>query len=470
MAQKPSIPKGTRDFGPVEMAGRNYIFDTIRSVFKLYGYAPIETPSMENLSTLLGKYGDEGDKLLFRILNSGDAFSGIDFSQFHVEGAAPDEYNSKALSLKVCEKGLRYDLTVPFARYVVQHQNDIAFPFKRYQIQPVWRADRPQKGRYREFYQCDADVIGSKSLLNELELVQIVDKVFSIFGISVCIKINNRKVLTGLAEICGFPDKVVDITVAIDKIDKIGLEAVEAEMKEAGLPESAIEVIRPVLLLKGDVQEKLSVMRGLMSGGSASGAVSETGLKGLDELDELFGLIAGAGVGQETELDLSLARGLNYYTGAIFEVKAKDFAIGSICGGGRYDNLTGIFGLPGMSGVGISFGADRIYDVLTGLDKFPSGMKSSAKILFANMGDSEVRYLVPVVKALRDAGVSCEIYPDTAKLKKQFDYADRKAIPFISIVGGDEIAGNSVNVKNLESGEQKNFSKDDIQSIIDFIR
>ena len=470
MAQKPSIPKGTRDFGPVEMAGRNYIFDTIRSVFKLYGYAPIETPSMENLSTLLGKYGDEGDKLLFRILNSGDAFSGIDFSQFHVEGGAPDEYNSKALSLKVCEKGLRYDLTVPFARYVVQHQNDIAFPFKRYQIQPVWRADRPQKGRYREFYQCDADVIGSKSLLNELELVQIVDKVFSIFGISVCIKINNRKVLTGLAEICGFPDKVVDITVAIDKIDKIGLEAVEAEMKEAGLPESAVEVIRPVLLLKGDVQEKLSVMRGLMSGGSASGAVSETGLKGLDELDELFGLIAGAGVGQETELDLSLARGLNYYTGAIFEVKAKDFAIGSICGGGRYDNLPGIIGLPGMSGVGISFGADRIYDVLTGLDKFPSGMKSSAKILFANMGDSEVRYLVPVVKALRDAGVSCEIYPDTAKLKKQFDYADRKAIPFISIVGGDEIAGNSVNVKNLESGEQKNFSKDDIQSIIDFIR
>lgn len=470
MAQKPSIPKGTRDFGPVEMAGRNYIFDTIRSVFKLYGYAPIETPSMENLSTLLGKYGNEGDKLLFRILNSGDAFSGIDFSQFHVEGGAPDEYNSKALSLKVCEKGLRYDLTVPFARYVVQHQNDIAFPFKRYQIQPVWRADRPQKGRYREFYQCDADVIGSKSLLNELELIQIVDKVFSIFGISVCIKINNRKVLTGLAEICGFPDKVVDITVAIDKIDKIGLDAVEAEMKEAGLPESAVEVIRPVLLLKGDVQEKLSVMRGLMSGGSASGAVSETGLKGLDELDELFGLIAGAGVGQETELDLSLARGLNYYTGAIFEVKAKDFAIGSICGGGRYDNLTGIFGLPGMSGVGISFGADRIYDVLTGLDKFPSGMKSSAKILFANMGDSEVRYLVPVVKALRDAGVSCEIYPDTAKLKKQFDYADRKAIPFISIVGGDEIAGNSVNVKNLESGEQKNFSKDDIQSIIDFIR
>lgn len=470
MAQKPSIPKGTRDFGPVEMAGRNYIFDTIRSVFKLYGYAPIETPSMENLSTLLGKYGDEGDKLLFRILNSGDAFSGIDFSQFHVEGGAPDEYNSKALSLKVCEKGLRYDLTVPFARYVVQHQNDIAFPFKRYQIQPVWRADRPQKGRYREFYQCDVDVIGSKSLLNELELVQIVDKVFSIFGISVCIKINNRKVLTGLAEICGFPDKVVDITVAIDKIDKIGLEAVEAEMKEAGLPESAVEVIRPVLLLKGDVQEKLSVMRGLMSGGSASGAVSETGLKGLDELDELFGLIAGASVGQETELDLSLARGLNYYTGAIFEVKAKDFPIGSICGGGRYDNLTGIFGLPGMSGVGISFGADRIYDVLTGLEKFPAGMTSSAKILFANMGTEEVKYLVPVVRQLRENGVACEIYPDTAKLKKQFDYADRKAIPFISIVGGDEMARSEVNIKNLASGEQRSFAKDAIGEIIDFVK
>ena len=470
MAQKPSIPKGTRDFGPVEMAGRNYIFDTIRSVFKLYGYAPIETPSMENLSTLLGKYGDEGDKLLFRILNSGDAFSGIDFSQFHVEGGAPDEYNSKALSLKVCEKGLRYDLTVPFARYVVQHQNDIAFPFKRYQIQPVWRADRPQKGRYREFYQCDADVIGSGSLLNELELVQIVDRVFSLFGIRVCIKINNRKVLTGLSEICGFPDKVVAITVAIDKIDKIGLEAVEAEMKDAGLTEDAVEVIRPVLTLQGTFSEKLASMRNLMSGGSSSGAVSQAGLKGLDELDELHRLIEAASISQEVELDLSLARGLNYYTGAIFEVKAKDFPIGSICGGGRYDNLTGIFGLPGMSGVGISFGADRIYDVLTGLEKFPAGMTSSAKILFANMGTEEVKYLVPVVRQLRENGVACEIYPDTAKLKKQFDYADRKAIPFISIVGGDEMARSEVNIKNLASGEQRSFAKDAIGEIIDFLK
>ena len=468
MAQKPSIPKGTRDFGPAEMAGRNYIFDTIRSVFKCYGYAPIETPAMENLTTLLGKYGDEGDKLLFRILNSGDAFSGIDFQSYRLDGE--DQYNSKALSLKVCEKGLRYDLTVPFARYVVQHQGDITFPFKRYQIQPVWRADRPQKGRYREFYQCDADVIGSGSLLNELELVQIVDRVFSLFGIRVCIKINNRKVLTGLSEICGFPDKVVAITVAIDKIDKIGLEAVEAEMKDAGLTEDAVEVIRPVLTLQGTFSEKLASMRNLMSGGSSSGAVSQTGLKGLDELDELRRLIEAASISQEVELDLSLARGLNYYTGAIFEVKAKDFPIGSICGGGRYDNLTGIFGLPGMSGVGISFGADRIYDVLTGLDKFPAGMTSSAKILFANMGTEEVKYLVPVVRQLRENGVACEIYPDTAKLKKQFDYADRKAIPFISIVGGDEMARSEVNIKNLASGEQRSFAKDAIGEIIDFVK
>ncbi|MDE7128065.1 MAG: histidine--tRNA ligase [Bacteroidales bacterium] len=381
MAQKPSIPKGTRDFGPAEMAGRNYIFDTIRSVFKTYGYAPIETPSMENLSTLLGKYGEEGDKLLFRILNSGDAFSGIDFGQYRTEGGNETDYNSKALSLKVCEKGLRYDLTVPFARFVVQHQNELSFPFKRYQIQPVWRADRPQKGRYREFYQCDVDVIGSRSQLNELELVQIVDRVFHLFDVAVCIKINNRKVLTGLSEICGFPDKVVDITVAIDKIDKIGLEAVEAEMKEKGLTDEAIAVIRPVLALSGSTSEKISVMRGLMNGDSASGIVSETGLKGLDELEELFSLIDAAGIQQDVEIDLSLARGLNYYTGAIFEVKAKDFPIGSICGGGRYDNLTGIFGLPDMSGVGISFGADRIYDVLKGLEKFPSEVTSSTKIL-----------------------------------------------------------------------------------------
>lgn len=469
MAQKPSIPKGTRDFGPAEMAGRNYIFDTIRSVFRTFGYSPIETPSMENLSTLLGKYGEEGDKLLFRILNSGDAFSGIDLGQFRTGEDGDNTYNSKALSLKVCEKGLRYDLTVPFARFVVQHQNEISFPFKRYQIQPVWRADRPQKGRYREFYQCDADVIGSKSQLNELELVQIVDRVFHLFGVDVLIKINNRKVLTGMAEICGFPDKVVDITVAIDKIDKIGLEAVEAEMKEKGLSDEAVAVIRPVLTLSGTSAEKISVMRDLMSGHSASGIVSETGLKGLDELDELFGYIDAAGISQEVEIDLSLARGLNYYTGAIFEVKAKDFPIGSICGGGRYDNLTGIFGLPDMSGVGISFGADRIYDVLKGLDKFPKEVTTSTRVLFANMGDSELRYILPAVKSMRNAGVACEIFPEPSRLKKQFDYASRKNIPFISINGETEAVNGTVNIKNLVTGEQRSFGKDDIDGIVAFV-
>ena len=468
MAQKPSIPKGTRDFSPAEMAGRNYIFDTIRSVFKTYGYAPIETPSMENLSTLLGKYGDEGDKLLFRILNSGDAFSHINYDDYKVEGS-DDLYNSKALSLKVCEKGLRYDLTVPFARFVVQHQNEISFPFKRFQIQPVWRADRPQKGRYREFYQCDVDVIGSKSLLNELELVQIVDRVFTLFDVRVCIKINNRKILTGMAEICGFPEKVVDITVAIDKIDKIGLEAVEAEMLQNGLSQEAVEVIRPVLQLSGTTSEKITVMRDLMGGKSASGIVSETGLKGLDELEELFSLIDAASISQEVEIDLSLARGLNYYTGAIFEVKAKDFAIGSICGGGRYDNLTGIFGLPDMSGVGISFGADRIYDVLKGLDKFPAEVTSSTKVLFANMGQAELRYLIPLVKALRESGVACEIYPESSKLKKQFDYADKKLIPFISINGETEVTASMVNIKNLSTGVQSTFSKDDLAGILAFL-
>ena len=469
MAQKPSIPKGTRDFGPAEMAGRNYIFDTIRSVFKTYGYAPIETPSMENLSTLLGKYGEEGDKLLFRILNSGDAFSKINYDEYKVEGVEGG-YNSKALSLKVCEKGLRYDLTVPFARFVVQHQNEITFPFKRFQIQPVWRADRPQKGRYREFYQCDVDVIGSTSQLNELELVQIVDRVFTLFDVNVCVKINNRKVLTGMAEICGFPEKVVDITVAIDKIDKIGIDAVEAEMAEKGLSAEAIEVIRPILTLSGSTSEKIAVMRSLMNGQSASGIVSETGLKGLDELEELFGYIDAAGVKCEVEIDLSLARGLNYYTGAIFEVKAKDYAIGSICGGGRYDNLTGIFGLPNMSGVGISFGADRIYDVLKGLDKFPSEVTSTTKVLFANMGTDELRYLIPVVKTLREAGVACEIYPEQTKLKKQFDYADKKLIPFLSIVGGNEVEAGVINLKNLSTGEQKAFEKDNIVEILNFLQ
>jgi histidyl-tRNA synthetase len=468
MAQKPSIPKGTRDFGQQEMAERNYIFDTIRSVFKTYGYAQIDTPAMENLSTLLGKYGDEGDKLLFRILNSGDAFSGIDYESFRTDDG-DKSYNSKALSLKVCEKGLRYDLTVPFARFVVQHQNEISFPFKRYQIQPVWRADRPQKGRYREFYQCDVDVIGSRSQVNELELVQIIDRVFKLLDVRVLIKINNRKVLTGLAEICGFPDKVVDITVAIDKLDKVGLDAVKEEMLGKGLTPEAVAVLEPVLLLSGTDAAKIATMRSLMNGGSASGIVSEAGLKGLDELEELFGLIAAAGIGSAIEIDLSLARGLNYYTGAIFEVKALDFAIGSICGGGRYDNLTGIFGLPDMSGVGVSFGADRIYDVLKGLDKFPAGLKSATRVLFANMGSSELLYVLPVARALRERGVSVEVYPDAAKLKKQFDYADRKAIPFLSIDGESEMQAGTIQLKNLATGEQKAFSKNDIDGIIAFL-
>ncbi len=447
MAQKPSIPKGTRDFGPAEMAGRNYIFDTIRSVFKKYGFNPLETPSMENLSTLLGKYGDEGDKLLFKILNSGDAFAKVQSQELE---------NSNALSLKVCEKGLRYDLTVPFARYVVQHQNELAFPFKRYQIQPVWRADRPQKGRYREFYQCDVDVIGSKSLINELELVQIVDEVFAKFGINVCIKINNRKVLQGLAEVIGHPDKLVDITVAIDKIDKIGLDAVKEELLQRGIDEQGIATIEPVLLLCGTTEEKLTVMKGIL-------ASSEAGMKGLAELEELFGYISVAGIKQEVEIDLSLARGLNYYTGAIFEVKAKDFAIGSICGGGRYDDLTGIFGLPGMSGVGISFGADRIYDVLQGLDKFPKEAIVGTKVLFSNMGDAEVAYTLPIIASLRAQGINCEIYPDKTKLKKQFDYAAKKNIPYFAIVGEQEIADGVVNIKNQITGEQIICKKDEIK-------
>ena len=449
MIQKPSIPKGTRDFGQREMAARNYIFDTVRSVFKTYGYSQIETPAMENLSTLLGKYGEEGDKLLYRILNSGDAFSGVDFD--------------KPLASQVCEKGLRYDLTVPFARYVVQHQGEISFPFKRFQIQPVWRADRPQKGRYREFYQCDVDAIGSRSQLCELELVQIVERVFELLGIRVCMHINNRKLLSGLSEICGFPDKVVDITVAIDKLDKIGLEGVEAELLERGLSAEAVNVLRPVLLLSGTMEEKLAAMRGLMAG-------SESGLLGLDELDELFSLIRDAGVSMPCELDLSLARGLNYYTGAIFEVKALDWQIGSICGGGRYDNLTGIFGLPDMSGVGVSFGADRIYDVLAGLDKFPASLASGADLLFANMGRSELAYLLPVASGLRKAGVSVEIYPDTVKLKKQFDYCDRKGIRFLSICGENEAAAGQVQIKNLASGEQRVFAAADVPGMLAFLR
>ena len=463
MSQKPSIPKGTRDFGQQSMAERNYIFETIKKVFRTFGYAQIETPAMENLSTLLGKYGEEGDKLLFRVLNSGDCFSKVNLEDYCKDGCV----NSVALSKEVCEKGLRYDLTVPFARFVVQHQSEISFPYKRFQIQPVWRADRPQKGRYREFYQCDVDVIGSKSQVNELELVQIVDKVFSLLDVNVLVKINNRKVLTGFAEVCGFPDKVVDITVAIDKLDKIGLESVEEEMREKGLTDSAVAVIEQILRLSGSTSEKLSSMRSLMSGGSASGIVSETGLKGLDELDELFGLIDAAGVGCPVEIDLSLARGLNYYTGAIFEVKALDFQIGSICGGGRYDNLTGIFGLPDMSGVGISFGADRIYDVLKGLDKFPKSLASSTTLLFACMGSDELRYILPVAAALRSESVSVEVYPEPSKLKKQFDYAERRSIPFLSINGGNEIG--TIQLKNLATGDQKTFSKADIPGMKEFM-
>ena len=456
MAQKPSIPKGTRDFGQKEMARRNYIFDTIRSVFRTYGYQQIETPALENLSTLLGKYGEEGDKLLFRILNSGDAFAGVDYD--------------KPLTPQVCEKGLRYDLTVPFARFVVQHQNEISFPFKRFQIQPVWRADRPQKGRYREFYQCDVDVIGSRSQVNELELVQMVDAVFGKLGVRVAIKINNRKVLTGFAEIAGAPDKVVDITVAIDKLDKIGLDKVKEEMADKGIDAGGIAVIEQILSLQGSFDQKLASMRALFQGSSASGVVSETGLKGLDELAELFGLIEAAGVSAPVEMDLSLARGLNYYTGAIFEVKARDWEIGSICGGGRYDNLTGIFGLPVLFGVGISFGADRIYDVLTGLDLFPAALEQSTRLLFAVMGADELRYVLPLAKALREAGVSVEVYPEATKLKKQFDYADRKSIPFISINGSSEIEANAVNMKNLQSGEQRSFPAGDLSAILEFLK
>ena len=458
--QKPSIPKGTRDFSPAEMACRNYIFDTVKSIFKKYGYAPLETPAMENLTTLLGKYGDEGDKLLFKILNSGEAFAGVD---------AEELSHSNALSLKVCEKGLRYDLTVPFARYVVQHQNEITFPFKRFQIQPVWRADRPQKGRYREFYQCDVDVIGSQSQINELELVQIADEVFRKLDINVCIKINNRKVLQGLAEIIGHPDKLVDITVAIDKIDKIGLQAVKEELAERGIDSDGIAILEPILQMQGTNREKLAAIRTVLSGSSATSGcstASEVGLKGVDELEELFNYIESANIKQKVEIDRSLARGLNYYTGAIFEVKALDFQIGSICGGGRYDNLTGIFGLPNISGVGISFGADRIYDVLKGLDKFPKDAIEGTKLLFSNMGSAETAYALPIAAQLRSQGISCEIYPDNTKLKKQFDYATKKGIRYFAIIGEDEIKAGEVTLKDLTTGTQQRVPKEELNSLL----
>lgn len=446
MAQKPSIPKGTRDFSPVEMAGRDYIFNTVRTVFKKYGYSPIETPAMENLSTLLGKYGEEGDKLLFKVLNSGDSFAGISPEMLQ---------NSNSLSVKVCEKGLRYDLTVPFARFVVQHQNELVFPFKRYQIQPVWRADRPQKGRYREFYQCDVDVVGSDSLINELELVQIVDEVFSHLGLSVAVKINNRKVLSGIAEVTGHADKLIDITVAIDKIDKIGIDAVKDELRSKGIDEKAVSIIEPILSLTGTTEEKLSEIKSILSS-------SDTGLKGVAELEELFLLINSSGVNCLVELDLSLARGLNYYTGAIFEVKSTETQMGSICGGGRYDDLTGIFGLKGVSGVGISFGADRIYDVLSSLDRFPKDAVEGTKVLFTNMGKRELLYTIPIVKHLREAGIPAEIYTDETKLKKQFDYAEKRGIPFLAIIGEDEVTNSKISLKNLSTGEQKVVDKQDI--------
>ena len=424
MAQKPSIPKGTRDFGQIEMARRNYIFDTIKSVFSLYGFQQIETPAMENLSTLMGKYGEEGDKLLFRIQNSGEKAA-----------LAP-------------EKGLRYDLTVPFARYVVQHREELQFPFKRFQIQPVWRADRPQKGRYREFYQCDVDVIGSDSLIGELELIQIVEEVYRRLGIRVCLHINNRKILAGIAEVIGAPDKMIDITVAIDKLDKIGVEAVNKELEERGLDAEQVAKLQPILNLSGSTQDKLTALRGIL-------AESETGMKGIAEMEEVFRLIEATGVQLNIELDLCLARGLNYYTGAIFEVKALDAQIGSITGGGRYDNLTGIFGLPNVSGVGISFGADRIYDVLTELDLFPKELQSATKVLFATFGQEELRYALTWVKALRAQGVAVEVYPEPAKMKKQMGYADAKQIPYVAIVGGDEMASNTVMLKNMATGEQR---------------
>ena len=436
--QKPSIPKGTRDFSPAEMMRRTYIFETMKSVFRTYGFAPLETPAMENLSTLLGKYGDEGDKLLFKILNSGDYAAGLDDGQLRTAS-------------KICEKGLRYDLTVPFARYIVQHQSEIVLPFKRYQIQPVWRADRPQKGRYREFYQCDVDVIGSRSLINEVELIEIVERVFGKLGINVTLKMNNRKILYGIAEAIGHADKMMDITVAIDKLEKIGIDNVRAELSERGLEQEAIDRLQPILELSGSNSEKLNKLRDVIS-------CSETGLKGIAEMEEIFNL--------PIELDLSLARGLSYYTGAIFEVKAMDYAIGSICGGGRYDDLTGIFGMPDTSGVGISFGADRIYDVMTGLNLFPEEVDFSTKVLFVNLGEQERMAAMRIMRTLRDHGVATEIYPEPAKMKKQMEYANRRSIPYVVIIGSNELQNGLATVKNMRTGEQSAVAFDAIRDML----
>lgn len=438
---KPSIPKGTRDFSPAEMARRNYIFDTIRSVFRLYGYNPIETPAMENLSTLMGKYGEEGDKLLFKILNSGDFLRGADRELI----AAGD---CNRLAAQLCEKGLRYDLTVPFARYVVQHRNELQMPFKRFQIQPVWRADRPQKGRYREFYQCDADVVGSDSLVNEIELLQMIDEVFRRLKIRIILKLNNRKVLAGIAELIGAPDKIVDITVAIDKIDKIGLDNVNAELAERGLSPEQIAALGPILQISGTVGERLARLRELL-------AASEEGMRGVEELQTVVDGVMALGLDAELDLDVSLARGLNYYTGTIIEVKAADVAIGSITGGGRYDNLTGVFGMPGLSGVGISFGADRIYDVLNTLDLYPAEARTATRVMFVNFGGKEAAAAMGMLKELRASGIAAEIYPDAAKMKKQMGYADALAIPFVALVGETEAAEGKLNLKNMATGEQQ---------------
>lgn len=452
---KPSIPKGTRDFSPVEMARRNYIFDTIRTVFRLYGYNPVETPAMENLSTLMGKYGEEGDKLLFKILNSGEYLKNVDSPEL-------TDVNYPKLTSKISEKGLRYDLTVPFARYVVQHRNELQMPFKRYQIQPVWRADRPQKGRYREFYQCDADVVGSDSLINEIELLQMVDEVFRRLNIRVILKLNNRKVLAGIAELIGHPDKIIDITTAIDKLDKIGLEKVNEELLERGLSQEAVDRLQPILAISGTLDQRLSQLETLL-------ASSETGSLGVKELKTVINGVTALGLTAELDLDVSLARGLNYYTGTIIEVKAADAQIGSISGGGRYDNLTGVFGMPGLSGVGVSFGADRIYDVLLTLDLFPAEAKATATtVLFANFGEAEAAMSLRLAKELRAAGVATEVYPDSVKMKKQLGYADTSAIPFVAIIGESELAEGKVTLKNMSTGEQTSVNAD-ATSIINVI-
>lgn len=449
MAQKPSIPKGTRDFSPVEMARRNYIFDTIREVFRLYGFRQIETPAMENLSTLMGKYGEEGDKLLFKILNSGNYLKGAERDLLNAEEP------SGRLTSQLCEKGLRYDLTVPFARYVVMHRNELQLPFKRFQIQPVWRADRPQKGRYREFYQCDADIVGSDSLVNEIELLQIIDEVFSRLGIRIAIKLNNRKVLAGIAELIGAPDKLIDITVAIDKIDKIGIDNVVAELRERGLSEDAVERLRPILAISGSLDERLSALSSLL-------ADSPVGAAGVDELRVVTAGVAALGLKAQLDLDVSLARGLNYYTGTIIEVKALDVQIGSITGGGRYDNLTGVFGMSGLSGVGISFGADRIYDVLNTLDLYPENTSAASKVIFLNLGAGESAASLKAAKMLRGAGIAAEVYPDSVKMKKQMAYADAMRIPFVAIIGETELEAGTVTLKDMEAGTQESVAIDDL--------